>query len=115
MKYKVLHITLIISIFISISFHAEAQIKSEIIGNWNFKCPNAPAIFGSGVIYIHQDTVFTAFTGIWYMFPFEWVKEKEDTLFYNIKINGDDQLYVVIIENRDSLNGLAVTGYGASP
>jgi hypothetical protein len=49
------------------------------------------------------------------MFPFEWVKEKEDTLFYNIKINGDDQLYVVIIENRDSLNGLAVTGYGASP
>jgi hypothetical protein len=115
MKYKVLHITLIISIFMSISLCAKAQIRSEILGKWSFECPHAPAIFDSGVIYIQSDSVFTTFTSITYKFPSIWVQEKADTLFYNININGDDQLYVVKIENKDSLDGLAVTSYGASP
>jgi hypothetical protein len=115
MKYNVLHLFIIISLLMSISFRAEAQIKNEIIGNWNFECPYAPAIFNSGVIYIHNDSVFTAFTSIIYKFPSVWVRERADSLFFNIDINGDDQLYVVKIENRDSLNGVAVTSYGASP
>jgi hypothetical protein len=115
MKNKALHFFLFISFYLLMSFRSEAQIKNEIIGNWNFECPRAPAIFDSGVIYIHNDSVFTSFASITYKFPSVWVKVKADSLFYDININGDDQLYVVKIENKDSLNGVAVTSYGASP
>lgn len=115
MKYNVSNHVIIISLLMSISFLAEAQIKNEIIGNWNFECPGAPAIFDSGVMYFQTDSVFTSFSSITYKFPSVWVREKADSLFFNIDINGDDQLYVVKIENKDSLNGVAVTSYGASP
>lgn len=115
MRTKALQIFIIISIFLMFSNRAEAQIKKEIIGSWNFKCPYAPEGFDSGIIDIQKDSVFTTFVSITYKFPSTWIKVRKDSLLYNVNINGDDVLYSLKLENKDTINGKAKTSYGESP
>lgn len=114
MKSSVLQLFIFISIILPLSNPAGAQINKEIIGKWNFKCPSAPEGFDSGIIDINKDSVFTTFVSITYKFPSTWIKVKKDSLTYNVNINGEDVLYYLKLENKDTINGKAVTSYGQS-
>jgi hypothetical protein len=115
MRNKVLQIFFITGVFLVYSHSANSQISGTSVGTWNFKCTYAPAGFDTGIIDIHKDSVFTTFSGSTYKFPSLWVKMKKDTLAYNVDINGDEVLYLLKLENRDTLNGKAVSGNGVSP
>jgi hypothetical protein len=87
MKSKV-YIIIIVSVLSVISFRVDAQINEVFTGNWNFECLLAPAGFNSGLIEIQSDSVFTKYTGMNYRFPAVRVKMGNDTLIFNIEVNG---------------------------
>jgi hypothetical protein len=115
MKSKILQLFIIATIFLTGSLSAKAQIKKFCIGKWDFECPSAPEGFNSGIIDIHKDSVFTTFVSATYKFPSIWVKVNNDSLNYKVDINGEEVLYSLKVENKDTLNGKAVTNYGESP
>jgi hypothetical protein len=114
MKLKTLHFFLGAFMFLAISKPALAQVNKSIIGVWNFQCPSAPEGFNSGNIDIRKDSVFTTFISSTYKFPSLWAKTKNDSLIYNVDINGEEVLYSLKIEKNDTLNGYASTSYGVS-
>ncbi len=115
MKRKILQLIFILSLSISGSYLAKAQVNESCIGIWYFECPYAPEGFNKGTIDIRQDTVFTTFASMAYKFPSSWVRENDDSLFYNVNINGDEVLYILKNSDNKMLSGEAVTSYGKSP
>jgi hypothetical protein len=114
MKLNTLHLFLLAFLFLAISKPVLAQVNKSIIGVWNFQCPSAPEGFNSGNIDIGKDSVFTTFISSTYKFPSLWVKTKKDSLIYKVDINGEEVLYSLKVEKKDTLNGKASTSYGVS-
>lgn len=114
MKLKALQFILLASFVFSFSKSSLAQINKSITGIWDFQCPFAPEGFNTGTIDIRKDSVFTTFISSTYKFPSQWVKIEFDSLLYNVDINGEEVLYSLKVENKDTLNGKASTSYGVS-
>jgi hypothetical protein len=115
MKSKVLQLVLIITVILSESLPAEAQIKRIFTGTWNFECSLAPEGFNTGTIDIQIDSIFTTYSSIKYRFPSIWVKIDGDTLNYIVEVKGENVLYRFYANGQDKLKGNAETPLGPSP
>ena len=115
MKSKVLQLVLIITVILSESLPAEAQINGIFTGTWNFECSLAPEGFNTGMIDIQIDSIFTTYSSIKYRFPSIWVKIDGDTLNYIVEVKGENVLYRFYANGQDKLKGNAETPLGPSP
>ena len=115
MKSKVLQLVLIITVILSESLPAEAQINGIFTGTWNFECSLAPEGFNTGMIDIQIDSIFTTYSSIKYRFPSIWVKIDGDTLNYIVEVKGENVLYRFYANGKDKLTGNAETPLGPSP
>lgn len=115
MKKIVLNLIIIVTISFALSWKLEAQINKTFLGNWSFECLLAPAGFNEGLIEIQMDSVFTRYPGSDYSFSSSWVKMKNDTLIFNVEINGEMVVCRLLAVDENRLKGTAGTMEDESP
>ncbi len=109
MKRIVLNLIIIVTISFALSWKVDAQINETFIGNWSFECLLAPAGFNEGLIEIKIDSVFTRYPGSDYRFSSIWVKMENDTLIFNVDINGEMVVCRLLAVEENKLTGTAGT------
>jgi hypothetical protein len=97
------------------SLPANAQIKDHCIGEWNFKCPDVSEEFDSGIIKITIDSVYTEYPSIRYTFSSKRVELLNDTLCFNVEIDGHQSICKIISEDANIFSGYLVTNSGTFP
>jgi|WetSurSiteA1Bulk_404760.scaffolds.fasta_scaffold19913_2 hypothetical protein len=96
-------------------FTANAQIKESCTGEWNFKCPDASEGFDSGIIKITIDSVYTEYPGIKHTFSSKRVELINNTLCFNVEIDGQQSLCKIISKDANIFSGYLVTKSGTFP
>jgi hypothetical protein len=115
MKRIVLNLIIIVTISFAFSWKLNAQVNEKFIGNWSFECLLAPAGFNEGLIEIQMDSVFTRYPGSDYRFSSRWVKMENDTLIFNVDINGEMVVCRLLAVEENKLAGTAGTMEDESP
>ena len=115
MKRIVLNLIIIVTVSFAISLKLDAQINEIFIGKWSFECLLAPAGFNEGIIEIQMDSVFTQYSGRDYRFSSSWVKMENDTLIFNVDINGEMVVCRLLAVEENKLKGIAGTMEDESP
>jgi hypothetical protein len=114
MKRTVLNLIIIVVLF-AISWKLDAQIKDPFIGKWSFECLLAPAGFNEGLIEIQKDSVFTRYSGRDYRFSSSRVRMADDTLVFNVDINGELVVCRLLAVKENKLTGKAGNKEDESP
>lgn len=99
----------VILILITGSFTATAQIRNHYLGEWNFRCPEASDGFDNGIIRITDDSVYTEYPGLRYIFSSNWIKLTNDTLCFNVGMEGQSVACKIKFENENILSGYLET------
>ena len=115
MKRIVLNLIIIVTVLFAISWKLDAQINETFVGKWSFECLLAPAGFNEGTIEIQLDSVFTQYSGRDYRFSSSWVKMENDTLIFNVDINGEMVVCRLLAVEENKLKGIAGTMEDESP
>jgi hypothetical protein len=115
MKRIVLNLIFIVTVTFAVSVKMEAQINETFIGKWSFACLLAPAGFNEGIIEIQLDSVFTQYSGRDYRFSSIGVKMENDTLIFNVDIDGEMVECRLLAVGENKLTGMACTIEDASP
>jgi hypothetical protein len=97
------------------SLTANAQIKNYCVGEWNFRCPDISEGFDTGIIKITNDSVYTEYPSLKYTFSSNWIKLTNDTLCFNVEINGQSVACTIKFEDKNILSGYLVTNCGTFP
>jgi hypothetical protein len=115
MKRLVLNLIIIVTISFTFSWKVDAQIKETFLGKWHFECLLIPAGFNEGLIEIKMDSVFTQYSGRDYRFSSICVKMENDTLIFNVDINGEIVVCRLLAVSENKLKGIAGTIEDESP
>jgi len=91
------------------SFTANAQIRNHYLGEWNFRCPDASDGFDTGIIRITNDSVYTEYPGLRYTYSSNWIKLTNDTLCFNVGMEGQSLACKIKFDNENFLSGYLVT------
>ncbi len=104
---------------ISVVSAQSANGKRVPVGKWKFEAPYAPEGFTAGTIDVgYADNKYTAsmlFTTSGYSFNAEKVAIRNDSLFFNIWIEGTDVSVALKIEDKTKMTGNAVHYEGTVP
>ncbi len=104
---------------ISVVSAQSANGKRDPVGKWKFEAPYAPEGFTAGTIDVgYADNKYTAsmlFTTSGYSFNAEKVAIRNDSLFFNIWIEGTDVSVALKIEDKTKMTGNAVHYEGTVP
>ena len=109
MKKIILNLIIIVTLSFAISWKLDAQINEAFIGNWSFECLLVPAGFNEGLIEIRKDSVFAQYSGRDYRFSSIHVKMENDTLIFNIDVNGETVVCRLLAVEENKLTGIAGT------
>jgi hypothetical protein len=115
MKRIVLNLIIIVTVSFTISWRLDAQINETFIGKWSFECLLAPAGFNEGLIEIQMDSVFTQYSDRDYRYSSSWVKMENDTLIFNVDINGEMVVCRLLAVEENKLTGTAGNMEDESP
>jgi hypothetical protein len=115
MKKIVLNLIIIGTVSFVMALKMDAQINGTFIGNWNFECLLAPAGFNEGLIEIQTDSVFAMSSDMKYRVSSSWIKMKNDTLIFNVDINGEMVLCRLLAVGDNKLTGTAGSMEDESP
>jgi hypothetical protein len=115
MKRIVLNLIIIVTVSFTISWRLDAQINETFIGKWSFECLLAPAGFNEGLIEIQMDSVFTQYSDRDYRYSSRWVKMENDTLIFNVDINGEMVVCRLLAVEENKLTGTAGNMEDESP
>jgi len=96
-------------ILITGSLTAIAQIKNNSLGEWNFTCPDASEGFDNGIIRITSDSVYTEYPGLRYTSSSNWIRLTNDTLCFNVGMDGQSMACKIKFEDENILSGYLVT------
>jgi hypothetical protein len=97
------------------SLTANAQVKNYCIGEWNFRCPDVSEGFDSRIINITIDSVYSEYPSLSYAFFPKRVEFINDTLCFNVEIDGQQSICKIKSEDANILSGHLVTNSGAFP
>jgi hypothetical protein len=95
------------------------QTRLSPLGTWKFAAPYAPEAYNSGTIVVsiadQKHTTAMSFTGSEYKFPGENVKAVNDSLLFNIYLEGEDIKVMLKVESDTNMTGKAVYSEGEVP
>ena len=93
--------------------------KKDPVGRWKFEAPYAPEGYSWGTVNINfvenRHSAFMTFTGMDFKFPAENVKLVNDSLFFNIYIEGQDVLIKLKQLEPAKMSGNAFYSEGIIP
>jgi hypothetical protein len=115
MKNIYLRLFCLFLILMTRTLTANAQIKDSCIGEWNFKCPDVSEGFDSGIIKITTDSVYTEYPGRRYTFSSKRVDFINNTLCFNVEIDGQQNICKIISKDANIFSGYLVTNSGTFP
>jgi hypothetical protein len=118
MKYRVF--TLLLFCFLAVVTAAgQSSNKKDPAGTWKFDAPYAPEGYNSGTILVgktdNKQTASMSFTGSEYKFPGENVKTVNDSVMFNIYLEGQDISVKLKLESETKMTGKAVYSEGEVP
>jgi len=95
------------------------QVKKDPVGKWKFEAPYAPEGYTSGTIEVGlADKKYSAamyFTPIDTKYSGEMVKIENDTLIFNVLVEGNDVVVTLKFEDLTKMSGRAVYSGGEVP
>jgi len=116
---KLISITVLVIICISVVSAQPANGGKDPLGKWKFEAPSAPEGFTAGTIDVgYADDKYTAtmlFTTSGYSFNGERVAVRNDSLFFNIWVEGTDVSVALKMEDKTKMTGNAVHYEGTVP
>ncbi|MFH0842467.1 MAG: hypothetical protein V1903_07590 [Bacteroidota bacterium] len=116
---KIISISALLIFCISAISAQSANGKNDPAGKWKFDAPYAPEGFTAGTIDVgYADSSYTAsmlFTTSGYSFPGEKVIVRNDSLFFNIFVEGTDVSVALKMEDKTKMTGNAVYYEGNVP
>ncbi len=98
-------------LLVMVTVTAKAQISGSYTGKWTFTASSAPEGYGNGTIELKTDTAIISFNDVPYSFVSEWVKVRNDSLFFETYINSGAVLFSLKLEEKN-IKGNAVWGDG---
>lgn len=118
MKIK-LFALLIIAFVCVITVSAQSTGKKDPVGTWKFDAPYAPEGYTTGTIVValteKKHTATMSFTGSDYKLPGEQVKAVNDSVLFNIYLEGQDIKVMLKLESASKMTGKAVYSEGEVP
>ena len=112
MKIKVLRLAVIMAVLLIGSHSLKAQVKNVFTGNWSFDAPSAPGGYTKGFMEVKKDSVLTSFPDMSFKYPSMWVKVKNDSLIYEVNIDGEEVLFSLKTDDKTKITGNAVWSSG---
>jgi len=116
---KIISISALLILCISVIYAQSTNGKKDPAGQWKFEAPYAPEGFTAGTIIVgYADNKYTAsmlFTTSGYSFNAEKVAVRNDSLFFNIWIEGTDVSVALKMEDTTKMTGNAVHYEGTVP
>ena len=119
MKNRIIALTLVAFLYCLTVSGQSAPKKSNPVGSWKFEAPYAPEGYQSGMIEVgftdKQYSTSMMFTGNEFKLPGEKVKFENDSLFFNIYVEGQDISVSLKLESPTKMVGKAVYSEGEVP
>jgi hypothetical protein len=102
-----------------ITVSAQNKSKKDPVGTWKFDAPYAPEGYTTGTIVVglaeKKHTATMSFTGSDYKLPGEQVKAANDSVLFNIYLEGQDIKVLLKVESESKMTGKAVYSEGEVP
>jgi hypothetical protein len=118
MKIK-LFALLTIAFLCGMTVSAQNTGKKDPVGTWKFDAPYAPEGFTTGTIVVglaeKKHTATMSFTGSEYTIPGEQLTTANDSVFFNIYLEGQDIKVLLKLESESKMTGKAVYSEGEVP
>lgn len=95
------------------------QVKKDPVGKWKFEAPYAPEGYTSGTIEVgladKKYSVAMYFTSNETKYSGEMVRYENDTLTFNVLVEGNDVVVTLKLEDLTKMAGKAVYSEGEVP
>ena len=95
------------------------KMKKDPVGKWTFDAPYAPYGYTTGAVDIGFEdqhySVKMSFTEIGYSFTGENITVKNDSIFFDVWIEGNSVSNTLKIEDDTTITGMAVYSEGTVP
>jgi len=116
---KIIPLILLVTLFSSVLSAQSVKIKKDPVGKWTFDAPYAPYGYTTGAVDIgfedQEYSVKMSFTEIGYSFEGENITVRNDSIFFDVWIEGNSVSNTLKIEDDTTITGIAVYFEGTVP
>ena len=116
---KIIPFILLFGFFSCVLSAQPVKMKNDPVGKWSFNAPYAPYGYSTGTVDIGYEekayTIKMSFTEIGYSFTGENITVKNDSIFFDIWIEGTSVNNTLKIEDDTTITGIAVYFEGTVP
>jgi hypothetical protein len=119
MMKKVILLVLSLVLSLPVVTAQNNQVKKDPVGKWKFEAPYAPEGYTSGTIEVgladKKYSVAMYFTSNETKYSGEMVRYENDTLTFNVLVEGNDVVVTLKLEDLTKMAGKAVYSEGEVP